>query len=364
MSRNLKSIEVRGFKSFGKVDLELRDLNVIIGANGSGKSNLISLFRFLERLVSQNLQETVAIAGGANRLLFHGRKRTKEIRLGFEFGENSYRVTLKPTADDALVVAQEDAAYGGFSSGEYVVPLARGAKESSLRDEAGQKNRGIAKHVAGAMERWRVHHFHDTSESAPVKRLADLENDRVLESDAGNLAPFLRTLRASSPVAYRQIRDHVRLVAPYFDDFVLEPKRANPSKLLLEWKQRGSSAYFNASSFSDGTLRFICLAALLLQPQLPKLVVIDEPELGLHPYALQVLADLLRAAAGSSQVLLATQSVTLLNQLSVDDIIVAEHDGDGSVLHRPSKKALRAWLDAYSVGELWEKNLLRGRPAR
>lgn len=361
----LKSIAIRGYKSIEDQALELSELNVVIGANGSGKSNLIGLFRFLEQVVTRNLQPHVGDEGGADRFLFHGRKRTKEIQLEFRFGENGYDLTLAPAVGDTLTIRREAAHFYGFErTDDYEVGLARGARESQLELEARDPQARIARYVYQAVSRWRVHHFHDTSNSAAVKKTADLDDNRVLRPDAENLAPFLLQLRDAIPDSYRQIVQHIRLVAPFFDDFVLEPSKRSSRKIKLEWRQKGSRAYFDAFSLSDGTLRFICLATVLLQPDPPPLILIDEPELGLHPFAIRVLADLIKAAATNGQLLIATQSVTLLNQLSVQDIIVAEHDTVRTTFSRPNSKALKAWLKNYAVGELWEKNLLGGRPRR
>ena len=152
------------------------------------------------------------------------------------------------------------------------------------------------------------------------------------------------------------------LVAPFFDSFILAPSQLNERKIKLVWRHKDSDAYFDAYSLSDGTLRFICLATLLLQPNPTELILLDEPELGLHPFAIHILAEMLEAASIPSQILLATQSVTLLNYFAIKDIIVAKKDGRQTAFHRLNEEKLRIWLDEYSLGELWEKNLLGGRP--
>jgi predicted ATPase len=116
---------------------------------------------------------------------------------------------------------------------------------------------------------------------------------------------------------------------------------------------------------SDGTLRFICLTTLLLQPKslLPDTLLIDEPELGLHPFAINLLADMLQEAAESKQVIVSTQSVELLNAFQPEDVVVVQREEDASVFKRLDKAALSDWLaDDYSLGELWKRNILGGRP--
>ncbi len=364
----LNRIELSGFKSFEKVELELTDLNVVIGPNGCGKSNLIGAFKFLERIVSERLQLTVAEQGGAARFLHHGPKHTNSIGLRFEFGKNRYEVDAVPAVGDTLIIRDEAATYFGFGRMEkWRVALAQAAKESRLRHEAQDPAHRIAAHVLRAVSGWAVAHFHDTSDTAPAKQACEVDDNRTLRADGGNLAAVLHSMRTQSPVAYAAVVSHVRQIAPFFDDFVLEPSTANRTKIKLEWRHRGSDAYFDGYSLSDGTLRFICLATLLLQPNVPSVILIDEPELGLHPAALVLLAELLRAAALRVQVLAATQSVTLLNRLDPEHVIVAEHDGRKTSLSRLTARfaergELDDWLADYAIGELWEKNVLGGRP--
>ncbi|HEX4224819.1 MAG TPA: AAA family ATPase [Pseudonocardiaceae bacterium] len=233
-----------------------------------------------------------------------------------------------------------------------------GGDESGLAASAMRERPAVA-YVRELLAACKVYHFHDTSQNAAVKQFAPTADNIALRGDAGNLAAVLLSLRDSDRPAYQRITRAVTQVAPFFRDFVLEPEN---DSIRLRWRQRDSSVVFSADQLSDGTLRFICLATLLLQPTMPKLVVLDEPELGLHPYAIVQLADLLRQAATRSQVVLATQSVTLINQFELADLIVVEGGKDGSTFERPSGERLGAWLDEYSLGDLWEKNLIGGRP--
>ena len=129
-------------------------------------------------------------------------------------------------------------------------------------------------------------------------------------------------------------------------------------------RERDSDAYFNAHSMSDGTLRFVCLATLLLQPTLPETILLDEPELGLHPYAIRVLAELLQSASATTQVIVSTQSVSLVNQFSPEDLLVVEREAGNTVFKRPKSEDIQNWADDYGLGDLWEKNVIGGRPVR
>ncbi len=355
--KTLHKVEIKSFKSIESVVLELGELNVVIGANGSGKSNLIGVFRLLERVLTHNLQRYVA--SEPDRFLFHGRKTTPTLSLDFVVGQNSYGFKLK-AAQDTLVFEDERVEYSGYW--HYGEPIAVGHKESKLEEAAQSYHNKIPQYVFPKMRNLVVYHFHDTSDTSPAKQMVDVDDNRFFRPDAANLPAYLYWLQEKHPLQFRHIEEHIRLIAPFFEQFVLAPSKLNENKIKLEWRQKGSDAYFDAYSLSDGTLRFICLATLLLQPHPPALILLDEPELGLHPFAIRILAEMLEAAAQRVQVLLATQSVTLLNNFAPQDVIVAENDGRRTTFNRLDAEKLKDWLDDFSLGELWEKNVLGGRP--
>ena len=359
----LDQIEINGFKSIREMDLDLRPLNVLIGANGAGKTNFISAFELLNQIVEGNLQLFVGKLGGADALLHFGQKTTSEIVIRLTFGRNGYEATLIPSASGSLIFADEGCWFHGPGFPEpYYVSLGSGHKETRLSEEARQKR--VVNYVLRSLRSWKVYHFHDTSESARIKQPGDIGDNAILRPDASNLAAFLYLLHAKHWENYDRIIKTVRLAAPFFDDFVLRPSPFNSSKVELEWREKGSDAYFNAHSLSDGTLRFICLATLLLQPTLPSTILVDEPELGLHPYAITLLASLLQSAATKTQVIASTQSVPLVNQFSPEDIIVVDREEGQSVFKRLKTQEMAGWLEEYGLGDLWEKNIIGGRPQR
>ena len=354
----LRKVKIEGFKSIESAELLFSNLNVVIGANGSGKSNLIGVFRLLERVLSHNLQ--LYVASDPDRFLHHGRKKTPMLSIDFSIEANdAYGFTLK-ASQDTLIFESERSNYSGWWN--YDESIAAGHMESKLEEFAASHKNKTPGFVLSKMRNLAVYHFHDTSEASPVKQTANLDDNRALRPDASNLPAFLYHMQNKRPVEFRHIEEHVRLVAPFFDCFVLAPSRLNEKKIKLEWRQKGSDAYFDAYSLSDGTLRFICLAALLLQHKPPSLVLLDEPELGLHPSAIRVLSEMLEAVSKRVQVILATQSVTLLNNFLPSDVIVTENDGLKTTFKRLDVKALKGWMDEYCLGELWEKNVLGGRP--
>lgn len=362
MPGKIETIRIEGYLSVSHASVELRDLNLLIGANGSGKSNFVSALELLGRIVDSDLGLYVGRRGGASSLLHRGPSTTGRIVLDIDFPPDGYHAELVTAAADSLVFSDElvrhemtDVERQGWNGW-----LGRGHRETRLAD-ADSDLSSVPPHVVEVLRGCRVFHFHDTSLDAPVKRLADAADNRQLAADAGNLAPFLRRILDEHPADYERIRSTVAQVAPFFRNFVLDEER---SRMRLRWRQVGVDGDFGADALSDGTLRFLCLATLLLQPDPPPLIVLDEPELGLHPYAIVVLAGMLRSAASRCQVVAATQSVSLINQFDVEDLIVVERSENGSTFGRRSSEDFERWLEDYSVGELWEKNLLGGRPTR
>ena len=305
------------------------------------------------------MPDYVSRSGGADRLLHFGSKETSKIKFGVAFGEEfdnhfaDYSIEMHQAVDDRLFcsVTQKAATLPPHLAGTEEVPLTAEPPIELLRTK---------------MDGWRLHHFYDTGTTSPMKKTADVHDNRRLRADGSNLAAFLFLLSKKHPNAYTQIRQTVRLAAPFFDDFVLQPSELNEEKILLEWRHRGSDAYFNASSLSDGSLRFIALATLLLQPESlrPSVILLDEPELGLHPYAITLLASLLKQASQASQIIVATQSPLLLDHFDPEDVLVAERADGATQLRRLESIKLAAWLEDYSLGQLWEKNEFGGRPTR
>ena len=361
----LDNITIKGYKSIKLLEkFNLAPLNILIGANGAGKSNFIGLFDLLHQVIEGNLQLTVAKSGGADSFLHFGQKHTDKIEITLWFGQNGYGLELLP-AKDSLIIESEIVYFHDKKT--YPAPYSEGIgsalSESLLKKKAKESQGRIAKYVIKSTENWRVYHFQDTSTTAKVKQQCDLGDNSFLRSDASNLAAFLYLLSETKKKYYNNIADTIRMVAPFFGDFLLRPSPFNKDKIKLEWQEKNSDAYFDAHSLSDGTLRFICLVTLLLQPELPETILLDEPELGLHPYAINVLADLLKTASQRAQVIVSTQSVTLVNQFIPEDIVIVDRKEGASLFRRPSPKDISNWLDEYGLGDLWEKNIIGGRPA-
>lgn len=358
MDNKISKILLKGYKSIKDSSLELGALNVLIGANGAGKSNFIGFFKLMQSILDCHLQLFVARQGGPDALLHFGRKRTSDLHAEIYFGYNGYKFTLEPTVDNRLMFAEEKMWWNLRGD----IDIGSGYFESEAKQL--QYRTKIFNYTMPAMKQWQIYHFHDTGESALVKQVHNIGDNQYLKTDAANLAAFLYMLKNNYQASYEQIVKTVKLAAPFFSDFALRPKTENKEKIELEWQEKDGDAPFKAHYLSDGTLRFICLCTVLLQPKelMPEVILIDEPELGLHPYAISLLSALIKTASFNSQIIISTQSTELLNNFGAEDIVVTDFQNGETKLNRLDTYQLRDWLRDYSLGELWNKNLLGGRP--
>ena len=365
----LRRVILNGFKSIKAMDVELRALNILIGANGAGKSNFVSFFKMLNEMMAGRLQQYIGTSGRAQSLLHFGPKVTPQMEARLEFevdkGMDIYAMRLFHAAGDTLIYADEtlSSLQKGFTSPR-LVPLGAGHQETRIGEKA-DEGETTAKTLWYLLNRCRVYHFHDTSSTARVRQYCYIGDNRWLMPDAGNLAAFLLRLReVNGGSAYRRIVTTIRLIAPFFDDFDLEPTGSNQTDIILNWRQKGSDGVFGPHQLSDGTLRAICLLTLLMQPEdeLPEFILVDEPELGLHPYALNIVASMFGKASHHKQVLISTQSSSLLDNFDPENVIVVSQENNASEFKRLNPIELEAWLDEYSLGEVWEKNVIGGGP--
>lgn len=366
----LDKIEIENFKSIRKLELDLDNLNIFIGPNGAGKSNFIDIFEFLNEIINKRLQIYTGKAGGADKILYYGKKIAEFLRIKLSFSdfEYDYEIKLLPTQENVFIFEKEEIADKKDINADSPqtsrrINFGNGYCESRLKENS-EKKLEDPKYVYSVLESWKIYHFHDTSDNSLLKQLCDLEDNILLKPDARNIAAFLYRIKEKYPDYYNNIEDTIKSVVPFFENLRLVPSRLNEKKIGLEWKEKGNDNYFNAHSLSDGTLRFICLATLLMQPDelLPSVIILDEPELGLHPYAIQVLAGLLKSVSQKTQVLVSTQSVTLVNQFDPENIIVVDREDSQSVFKRLDKSGMENWLEDYGLGDLWEKNIFGGRP--
>jgi predicted ATPase len=349
------------------MSLELRPLNILIGANGAGKSNLVLFFKMLNEMMGGRLQQFIATSGRAQSLLHFGPKVTPQFQSLLEFaadnGIDTYQIRLFHAAGDTLVFADETLR---FQQAGYPRPrevsLGAGHQETMIGDEADQ-GEIMARVFRRLLNNCRVYHFHDTSPTACARQYCYIGDSRWLMPDAGNLAAVLYRLKLQNGgTAYSRIVKTIRMIAPFFHDFDLAPSAENEREIILNWRHVESPQPFGPHLLSDGTLRAICLVTLLLQPEdeLPGLIIVDEPELGLHPYALNVIASLFSKASHHAQILVSTQSSAFLDNFVPEDIVVVGRDDKESTFCRLKADELKDWLEEYSLGEIWEKNVMQG----
>jgi predicted ATPase len=365
----LTSLTLSGYKSIRHISLQLRQLNVLIGANGAGKSNLISFLDLLRSIGQESLQYFVSREGGANATLHWSAKRTQQIRFSVEYdaaeGEYTYSATLRYAAGDTLIFDEERCTFRVRPDAPWsAVDLGRGHKETRLAHGCGERPFPWAG-ILNLLHDCRTYHFHDTSQTAAVRQTQAASDSVRLNKDAGNLAALLHRLHETEGPFYRRIVETIRQVAPWFRDFCLEPQAGNEKFVRLDWRGEDPDVVFTPHQLPDGALRAMALIALLLQPKeyLPQVLVIDEPELGLHPFAINVVASLLEAVSHHSQVIVATQSVPLLEQFDPEDVVVVDREEGASTFKPLRSEDLQDWLEDYSLGELWQKNVIGGGPA-
>lgn len=368
----LTKVHVAGFRSLREVDLDLQPVNVLIGPNGAGKSNLLSVLRLVPLMRTQNLRYFVGQAGGASRLLHYGPQKTRELAIALRFTEASeqwgYTARLGYAAGDSLVFAQELLSLESDIREGAWLDIGAGHAESQM--SSAQPWPHTLSRVEQLVARMGFFHFHDTSFQSPLRQNARQADSKYVRSDGSNLAAYLYRLKHSegedARAAWTLLEGLVRRVAPFvktLEPDLVEPAQGNASAVRLYWHDEREYR-FDVHDLSDGTLRAIALFAALTQPPgtRPKFITIDEPELGLHPAAISIFAGLVRSASAHSQILVATQSPALLDEFAPDEVVVAERRGGETMFTRLDPKALEAWLEDYSLSQLYDKNVLGGRP--
>lgn len=361
-----QAIHISGFCSLKNVVLEPGRLTLLIGPNGAGKSNLLQAMRLIPLLRTRSLQRYVAEHGFGAALLHYGPKTTEAIELGVEIRDQGsifrYDARLAFTPDDSLYFQTENAVSWHPDVSPVISPLGGGHRESMLQ-EASPEDKTI-----GTVNRWLArmtfYHFHDTSAQSKLRTHSRREDDRYPRSDGSNLAAYLLRLKESDQDAdrksWQRINRHCRHIAPAIKE--LDPVVINDS-VRLDWIDDRDQR-FGCHQFSDGTLRALALITVLSQPteRLPRLISIDEPELGLHPSAIALIAELCRSISRHTQIILSTQSTELLDHFSADEVVVVESDHGETTLTRLSSDALQRWLEDYSLSELYNKGVIGGKP--
>lgn len=363
--QKLRRVTIRGYKSIAydrPVTLDLKDISILLGANGAGKSNIVGFFKMLGYMMSRKFASYVEMAGTSNSLLHYGPKKTPALSADLQFADgnstDTYSFTLANASPDRLVITDEQVLWKKRENEPYRVQLEPNFKESALAESKDK----VARSIYNMLSFCKVYQFHDSSAQGPLRQSCPVETADYLQSKGNNLPSFLLLLKQNYRDAYNRIVDYARDVIPQFDEFYLEPVNGYVS---LRWRDKSANDYvFNSCQLSDGSIRFIALATLLLQPEvtMPNVIILDEPELGLHPYAITQLAEMIKDASHHAQVIIATQSKDLVDHFDIDDVSVVEMENGCTKLTHLNGEDYKLWLEQYSISELWDKNIIGGRP--
>lgn len=356
----IQSLTIENFKSIKKLTkFELRNINIFIGSNGAGKSNFLSFFNLLRNLIDENLPQYVAKSGKADGVLSFGRKQSDYLSFEVEFVKNRYGCRLGHTEENSLYFENE---YTVYKSNGNRFDF-NGGNENTLLNS----NRVYhARHFVPQFKKILQYHFHDVGDTSPIKSDCVIINDDKLLYDGENIAPFLYRLKRDYPDSYNLIINTIRMIVPDFYDFYFRESLRSDDLITLLWVNKNDrDSILHPRMLSDGSLRFICLVTVLLQPLelMPEIVIIDEPELGLHPQALAIVASLIQRLSLQRQFIIATQSSNFIDMFEAQDIVVVNKSSDGSSeLVRLNEEQLDNWLEEYTITELWDMNLIGGRP--
>lgn len=364
-ANRIRSVTIEGFRSLRSIQkLELPLLTVLIGANGAGKSTLIRFFEMLSwMLKAKNLQEFIVRHGGGEDQFFMGARTTPrihaELRLETTSGNNDYRFDLAHlSAGDTVMVMNEAYRFSahGIATPARWTEIGSVGKESGLLDEKGR----TAKTISNLLRQCSTYQFHDTSINATIHHRWDITESFRLRSDGGNLAAVLLDLKNNDSKRYELIERQVQRVLPAFRSFALEPEAG---KVLLRWTGRQGDKVFGSHLTSDGSLRLFCLLTLLNLPpdRLPDVMFFDEPELGLHPHAITLVAEMFKRLSKIRQIFIATQSPYMVDCFELDNIIVAGANQGETVLRHLPRAEYQQWLDdEYTLSDIWLKQAIGG----
>ena len=333
-------IRINGYKSFKNLSVQLRPINLLIGANGAGKSNFLSLFEMLGNIYEKRLAAYVAQVGGVDKLLYQGRKVTEQIDLELRQNQKFYQLSLMES-DGKLIVQNEAIGIENLPTDFESVNINQYSEESKLKEYMSTKT---GEYLNEYISQIRKFHFHDTGRRSPFTADSHIVNDAYHMYEHGeNLAAVLYRIQREKPMAYRRIVRVIQSVAPYFSDFYFQPTEAD--MVRLQWQDKYSSMIYGPTDLSDGTIRFIALTVLFMQPWLPKVIIIDEPELGLHPVAIEKLSGLIRMAAQKgTQVIVATQNAELISNFEPEDVLTVDQNEDGSTIKRLDRAAFHGGI--------------------
>jgi predicted ATPase len=331
-------------------DIKLKNLNILIGPNGAGKSMFIELLNMINCLFDGRLQEYVSTHGGPDELLRFGRSVTSRIEIGLFFDKRHYLAVLEPSDDGRLFFAEERVGIEGHED----LNIGCGHFETRIREHENE----IADVNCQAFNLTNV------GRNASIRLPQPFGPCKKLSFDGSNLAPYLYELKENHYGDYVRIIKRLRIIAPFFNDFYLVPNEDTPGTISLKWLESGQDIPLSPNSLSDGMLRFACVLAIFRYPKerRPDIILIDEPDLSLHPKALELLYHIINVVSEYRQIVISTQSEGMINKFKADDIIIADRTGGKTAFHRIDADELEEWLENKTITELWANSIIGGQP--
>jgi predicted ATPase len=391
--RTIEKIRLRNILSFGDKgeEIELQPLNVLIGQNASGKSNFIDIFKLLRSLPQdKGLANFISKSGGISEWIWKGQKSKKpdfseiEVNLPAKITlvskdklqksiakDVTYKIRLKESAQRLAILDEE--IYRNNKSLRLIISRYKNFPEESLlssfmsvieSDQFRGEKRNQPSNILFFYLRQRFLHINifdnfQTNRSSEIRtpQIPDAPND-FLEEDGSNLALVLNDLEHGGDTKDK-IVFYLKKFNPRIKDYSI---RILGGTVQLFVREEGLEKPISAMRLSDGTLRYLCLLAILCHPEPPPLICLEEPEVGLHPDILPTIAELLIDASSRTQLIVTTHSDILVSALSdvPEAVLVCEADEDGTHFKRLDKENLKEWLDEYSLGEVWLRGGIGG----
>jgi predicted ATPase len=353
----IRTLRLSGWRSIVDETIELGPLNVVVGGNGSGKSNLLSVFRVLNAMIGGRLQSLFAadraVDDATDDWIHHGVNRAKAIAVSLVLqtrtGVSTYGAAWERAGDGRMPFVDERIGFMRDGREEpYQRLLGDGHLETQLSDVS---NRGdhTARVIHNFLARSRFYSFSDLSADSLVRRPCPVQQNRFLAPNGQNAAAVLWRYQREHPDVFERIEAVVRQAFPEIQSIL--PRLSPDGKLVsIDWKRRGTGNRFSLHTVSNGAILFLLMAMLTCQPsaELPLIMAIEEPELGLSPRGIDQLAELMRQASQECQILVTTHSPYLVDACDTEHVIVASQQNHQSQFRRLSDTALEAWLDEYT----------------
>jgi predicted ATPase len=363
----LSRIELENLLSFKHLDFEMRPLNVLVGPNASGKSNLIRSLSLIQALPKRGLSQAIADGGGSRSWInrrtggvasihIEGSEEPRfDYTLSFQEAGQSWAID-RETYANVFERRQEQVSLG--TRGNTVMQTSIASNVSVLSEIRHPSEPALAK-LADAFNNIRLYREFVTGPRAQARSgtSSSLLADH-LDEDGANLA--LRLGEMDLQIGLHTVNRAISRLFELFSE-VKVSTRGGITQLYV--REKGIENTFAATSLSDGTLRLLCLLTVLLDPTPPPLICIEEPETGLHPDAIRDVAGLLVEASSRTQVVVTTHSPALIDALSdqPEAVAVCERDFDGfTQIRRLQGSKLTEWLERYTLGELWQKGEIGG----